>query len=454
MGCGNAVNFFDDDDNANGGNGNGDSSYYHYNNKWSPSSWYLGATQCFRANVAYTLYGVKTGESIPDGENPCSEARYVNSFFTRYGFEAFGDALDIDYANYGPSSYCHSADYNYMYYVQYENNHEMYPNAYSYGTGCSADGYFEFVTFPGPYCNGRADTQTTNQLYMFNSDMEAYFSCFGIYNATGANNDDSSGDADAVSYLLARSTVCSMTEYPERCPDPYGIKASRDAKLYRMARLHSNTVPLFIPMLTVLMVAGAAVLFWLTHRRRPEKPRSRWEFMAASFDRAASALTIRTRTLTEKLMRYAEELEDEDSVRVDAPWTYEPPKKSSSVDNRGDGDTGGGKQQIRPPPAEDKSSAADTVVASPVITKVEPPPTATIITTTAAPEKTVKYKRPVMARVSQHLFGHRTTKEKTPPLLARSIRTGAKVQFRHAARTPLSPVSEGFEPPPTPRTIT
>jgi hypothetical protein len=470
VGCGEAVNFLNDDGGqANGGNGNADSSYnndyYHYNNKWPPSWWYLGATQCFRANVAFTLYGVKAGKSLPDGETPCSGMRYINSFFTRYGIESFGDALDINYESYGPSSSCYPATEDFMYYVQYENNKEIYPTAYSFGTGCSADGFFELVTFTGAYCNGRAGTQTTNQLLLFNSNLEAY-SCVMVYNATAAtaaNNDDvnaassQSSAGDAATYLLAKSTVCSSTEYPDRCPDPYGIKATREAKLYRMARSHSHTVPFYIPTLTVSLVAGAAMLFWLTHRRRPVKPRNQWELMAASFDRAASELAIRTMSYREKLLLYAEELEEEeeDSLRIVEPsYKYQPPLKPSIKSNT---------RPLGLISVEREPIASGTVVAVPPgnSNKVELPTTAT---TTGAPDSSVKYKRPMMARLAQRLFGPRNkpvagkvSAAPLPIITSRSIRTttrsGGNAPFMNGATTPLSPVYEGSEPPPTPSTI-
>lgn len=52
-------------------------------------NWYMGRTQCFRANAAYSLYGVLKGESTKG----CNHLTYINSFFTDYGVEVFSSAL-------------------------------------------------------------------------------------------------------------------------------------------------------------------------------------------------------------------------------------------------------------------------------------------------------------------------------------------------------------------------
>jgi hypothetical protein len=52
-------------------------------------NWYMGRTQCFRANAAYSLYGVLKGESA----RGCNPLTYINSFFTDYGVEVFSSAM-------------------------------------------------------------------------------------------------------------------------------------------------------------------------------------------------------------------------------------------------------------------------------------------------------------------------------------------------------------------------
>ena len=47
--------------------------------------WYLGLTECYRANVAYTLYGVLKGAE----DMGCSKGTFINSFFSTSGIEYF-----------------------------------------------------------------------------------------------------------------------------------------------------------------------------------------------------------------------------------------------------------------------------------------------------------------------------------------------------------------------------
>ena len=68
--------------------------------------WYMGRKGCFRAQAAYSLYGVPH-----DGFNAgtkCHKTTYINSFFTTLGVEAFAAPFGID-TTYG-NSYCTAYD--------------------------------------------------------------------------------------------------------------------------------------------------------------------------------------------------------------------------------------------------------------------------------------------------------------------------------------------------------
>eukprot|EP00523_Entomoneis_sp_CCMP467_P016834 CAMPEP_0168775736 /NCGR_PEP_ID=MMETSP0725-20121227/5667_1 /TAXON_ID=265536 /ORGANISM="Amphiprora sp., Strain CCMP467" /LENGTH=623 /DNA_ID=CAMNT_0008825377 /DNA_START=38 /DNA_END=1909 /DNA_ORIENTATION=- len=82
--------------------------YVQYHNcAWSPfgtpanddenlafeSYWYLGLTQTYRANVAFSLYGILKGSINTGG---CSQKTYINSFFTDYGAQHFVEALQMN----------------------------------------------------------------------------------------------------------------------------------------------------------------------------------------------------------------------------------------------------------------------------------------------------------------------------------------------------------------------
>ena len=52
--------------------------------------WYMGASMCFRANAAFTLYGTLSGKS----DSGCSEGTYINSFMTTFGAAGFMQAVE------------------------------------------------------------------------------------------------------------------------------------------------------------------------------------------------------------------------------------------------------------------------------------------------------------------------------------------------------------------------
>jgi len=238
----------DDDDNgegdgdANGGDGDYDNGCGGWGGEYF---WYMGRTQCFKANVAYSLYGIMKEKSKAVDGSPCQEATYINSFFTTFGVESFSGPLGMgtDDAN----SQCTSEqpeDYeeveNYSYYQAdddylddnfYFYNWEAYM---SYGTGCSAEGTFVKDSYQGAFCKGRKYVETLDTLDDVNANLEA-IQCTQIYssendqgyNAQDYTDDDSYFDFDQMDAieLLAFSKSCSLRQYPHDCPDPYGLKS-------------------------------------------------------------------------------------------------------------------------------------------------------------------------------------------------------------------------------------
>ena len=65
--------------------------------------WYMGSTACFRAQAAFSLYGIPKDHSGSTGSK-CHKATFINSFFTTMGVEALAAPLGVDttYTN----SYC------------------------------------------------------------------------------------------------------------------------------------------------------------------------------------------------------------------------------------------------------------------------------------------------------------------------------------------------------------
>jgi hypothetical protein len=249
----------------------------------------MGRTQCYRANVAYTLYGIPKGSSNQKRKNnPCSQGNYINSFFTTQGVEYFANEAGIDYGD--ATSYCSvlAGDDDGMGddTSQYEHNQALYPNYSSYTTTCSTTHSFVQATFGGAYCSGPqvSITDTLDDVNGYLNDLE----CVQIYSAdndgdddnNNANADDDEGDADegdadegdadegdaddaddgdrrrlenSLFDLLSYSTTCNILEYPLSCPDPWGAKALID---FNPARDMLKT-PLYKKMTWVDWLAGA-----------------------------------------------------------------------------------------------------------------------------------------------------------------------------------------------------
>jgi len=225
--------------------------------------WYMGFTECFRANTAYSLYGVKKG----DEDKGCNRNSFINSFFTTAGVETFTQAMQEagvsfsgdqqgdggegegdneggengDYAG-GVSSYCYSEAFEDQEQEDNQNddegqdenqdnngnngyvhNQKVYEGTTSYGVGCSGKKYVE-KTFNGAYCNNKETIEVTNTLQTFNSDIQAA-QCVKIYSSNDQEGEDGGGGGDGENNqvdLLYYSSACDVREYPGQCPDPHG----------------------------------------------------------------------------------------------------------------------------------------------------------------------------------------------------------------------------------------
>jgi hypothetical protein len=202
--------------------------------------WYMGRTPCYRANVAYSLYGVPKGQKTQ--HNPCRRKQYINSFFTTHGVETFAGSMGIE--NYGDATdQCtvysnggnnNNGDDGYP----AMNNARLYPNYSSYTTTCTADGDFVQSIFQGAYCTGSADNVTTlGELEVLNSAV-ANMGCVQVWNSSVSydddqnNNNNNNNNNDDEQYgiygLLSYSDSCSPLEYPNSCPDPFKAKHSNE----------------------------------------------------------------------------------------------------------------------------------------------------------------------------------------------------------------------------------
>uniref|UniRef100_A0A6U2XC16 Uncharacterized protein n=1 Tax=Entomoneis paludosa TaxID=265537 RepID=A0A6U2XC16_9STRA len=255
--------------------------------------WYMGSSQKFRANVAFSLYGVLKGHK----DKGCTEATFINSFFTTYGVQTFveamrlngylggssysynngnGNANDIFYAGGdgtpGFSSVCtrdieddgYEADayaYGNGYGVDASAGSLRFPNAVSYTLGCY-NGAFRLESFEGATCARPYFTESVSSMDTATNRLKS-MGCAAIYdsrkssssyswsngddvwendNGEGGNyfEEDEADSLPSISYpldLLKYSASCSIRLYPGMCPDPYGKMQKYLDNLYRGTRV-------------------------------------------------------------------------------------------------------------------------------------------------------------------------------------------------------------------------
>lgn len=311
----------------------------------------MGRTQSFLANAAYSLYGVKNGQTVSDSSG-CRKKHYINSFFTNMGVESFTDPFGIDADAYGASSECTSAQNGNGRKLQenyYTHGQSVFGDYTSYGTGCSEHGKFVLATFEGAYCNGGHYVATTDDLDYLNNDLDE-LGCNQIYSGYDGQQGDRKLDdnnQDIAAELLAYSNVCNMLEYPIKCPDPYGLKVGHESSLKRAADQRFKKVPAFMPIMSTIFCAAALFFYYLTEKTKYSAKTKRIETksidksagpaestrpeppfilqMADTFSRTITTLSTRTQSFKEKLIDYAEAENDQDGQNY---YTYDDDDKS------------------------------------------------------------------------------------------------------------------------------
>ena len=263
--------------------------------------WYMGRTACFRAQAAYSLYGIPKGHSGSIGSK-CRKATYINSFFTALGVEAFATPLGVD-TTYG-NSYCtaHDSGGAAAAYDDDANANGYHNDKYnlagytSTGTGCQRKRFVK-DTYTGASCDGNDYVETTDTLDSFNKALDN-LGCVQIYDSSSgyvyANGDDDGDgedhqdeDNNAVDFtalensveILKYSITCDVDQYPESCPDPHGLLRSYRAKLQSaLGKAASNDIKKSAKELAMNAFTGifyiAALLlgaiairkFWRLHR--------------------------------------------------------------------------------------------------------------------------------------------------------------------------------------------
>ena len=266
----------------------------------------MGYTQTYRANAAFSLYGVLKGYR----DHGCKKATFINSFFTRYGAQTFVQALQLNgylggyrgserdhqdiYADYSFTSVCHrelSDDDGGGPYM----NDFAHPNSISYTLGCSSDLTFEIQSFLGARCVLGRFSGVYDELKEQNEDL-GELGCALLYDSGSTpynynqqqdwdydytiddyfESDSSNGGYDVDEENLAivpeivhpldlikYSQSCSIAFSAVSCPDPYGLVKSYYVKLSRATRLNvvnSNTDILKRNAAWILMVMFGVIM--------------------------------------------------------------------------------------------------------------------------------------------------------------------------------------------------
>lgn len=217
--------------------------------------------QPFRANVAFSLYGILKEDNFYLGRR-CGRGTFINSFFTYEGADAILKALGKSFTNVltdddnwknnngdddaysNPGIGCYESDDDEIVYV--ENNDDYNNNegdrrlsgsgdndGYSKTLGCSADGDFAIAKFLGDECDGRYFLNTTKDDMSSYNDAMNSISCHKIWNA----HDDT-----LVTQILSTSFACDLSLYGSKCPDPYKLKHKYDANIKVSSAMGRSTV--------------------------------------------------------------------------------------------------------------------------------------------------------------------------------------------------------------------
>ena len=208
------------------------------------STWYQTRTQAFRANTAYSLYGVLKGDF---SLRSCTQGTYINSFFTTGGADTVISALALTVKNNGndnnPGVNCYvieqeqnnnknnnndnknnnndNKNNNHRRAKSNDNNNNNNNNNKNYMSttlGCTDSGTFAVATFDGKTCDGTYFTNTTDDLPDYNDAMFSA-TCKKVWDLSKSYT-----YTTAVTTLLEASAACDVSMYGSMCPDPFGKK--------------------------------------------------------------------------------------------------------------------------------------------------------------------------------------------------------------------------------------
>lgn len=208
--------------------------------------WYMGLTECFRSNVAYSLYGVLKDQE----DSGCNKKTFINSFFTTSGIDTFTSYMttagitfsaDADGAYVTSACNVENADNNNG---QNQNdgssstgnNVKINAMSTSYGVGCGETSKgFEMKKYGGAYCDEREVREVTDTLDTFNSEISGV-QCLAIYDAAVEAENNNNNNGGSATGILTYSQACNVMLFPGQCPDPYGkLRAASRASAHTMS---------------------------------------------------------------------------------------------------------------------------------------------------------------------------------------------------------------------------
>ena len=219
----------------------------------SADQWYLGHTQCFKANSAYSLYGIlKDTSAEQENGSYCHKGTFINSFFTTAGVEVIAQAFGLGsylQADDGGGNYTAMPSSQCSYVSPYDDDDDAnqndqqdddgdeeeegdpgdedrenqgyfdYTDYTSYGTGCLRR-RFVLDQFQGAFCTSAKFQETVDTFDTFNQAVES-MGCTQIY--SGSYNRERKLEDEEDYDLLSNSKACSFKLHPNECPDPYGL---------------------------------------------------------------------------------------------------------------------------------------------------------------------------------------------------------------------------------------
>lgn len=220
--------------------------------------WYMGKIPPMGANVAFSLYGALKGRTF----GGCKSDTFINSFYTKNGFEDFAKAMyNAGVSGFG--SYSYGDD---------DSSSSLSSTCMGYkGVGCDSNYGFVLHTYSTALCDPQKASGVKDQLAYLNKAMSAS-KCIKIYDSSSYSSsyynqgdddgqaEQQDGDDSSPLSLLSHSSACFYQNFysPDgECPDPYGkikyyqqnfykgiqiAKTQRPVAVYRQKQIYEAAI--------------------------------------------------------------------------------------------------------------------------------------------------------------------------------------------------------------------